>query len=108
MKSVCQRCKGTFCIEYNHSEIMDYSICSACNNEEDVKEKSKGCNRCNSKNPNKRLCDLCVEKSCCVRCERGVLIVAFIPIIPFYGVYAGYIALRNKCLGRHWSEGLIR
>jgi hypothetical protein len=107
MNSVCQRCKGTFCIEYNPSKIMDYSFCQFCNNE-NVEEKSRGCNRCNPKNPNKRLCDLCVEESCCVRCERGVLIVVLIPVIPFYGVYAGYFILRNKCLGRHWSEGLIR
>jgi hypothetical protein len=106
MKTVCKRCKGTFSIEYNN-KIIDYLICQGCI-DENVEEKSIGCNKCNPQNPNKRLCDLCVEKSCCVRCERGVLLVAFIPIIPFYTLYAGYFILRNKCLGRHWSEGLIR
>jgi hypothetical protein len=89
--------------------MINYSFCSACNNENKLnEEKSRGCNKCNPQNPNKRLCDRCVEESCCVRCENGVLLVVLIPAIPFIALYSGYFIIRNTCLGRHWSEGLIK
>ena len=102
MNFVCKTCKGNFTIEYNIDNIVDYHTCPKC-----IVEHHTGCNKCNKCNLDKRLCDNCVEKSCCVKIEKIVKCVVLIPCIPIFIIPISYIVVRNKLLSRHWSEGLI-
>lgn len=96
-------------IEYNPDKINNYQKCQTC----ELKtiqndENTKGCKYCNLLNKNTRKCDECYQNSYCVQFEnitKGILILPFLPIV-LVGVL--YISVRNKCLGRHWSEGLIK
>ena len=105
MKCVCKTCKANFNVEYNIDNIVDMNYCQQCI--VDKENKNKGCYKCNKCSDNTRLCDDCIEKSGCVKCEKIIIGIVMIPFIPLLVIPYSYKAIRNKCLGRHWSEGII-
>lgn len=108
MNFICKTCKSNFKVEYKIDNIIEYNECQSCILErEENTQKIKGCHRCNKLNDNKRLCDDCVEKSGLVKCERIIAGIVLFPFIPILLIPFGYCVMRNKCLGRHWSEHII-